>query len=910
MKLFKASVYLSVLLTLGACSKQASVDNHLNKAKVYAKEQKTSEAVIELKNAIKADVNSGEARFLLGKIYLEQGDALAAVKELERATKLKYANDLLVPLLARAYILTDADDDVIALSDSAQNLKKKAVIQYLAYKTLAALRSEQVEIAQASALQAKSEDSENTYSKLAEAYVVFSENNFERAVILVKEILIKSSDNPDALMLQGQVATAMSDHGQAAKSFQRYLSVQPKSGIVLLLLADSLLKSEQYKKAELYADTVLAAVSTQPFAKYIKAMVRFQSKDYAKASEYAEAALSANFNQFNLKLVAGASAFYLNNWEQTNLHLNAIAKYLPPDHPAKKMLALSQLELGLINDINETLSDFSSKNESDSQFIASLSYKLLELGAVDEAKELVDKNINTNASNSARQGVLKLMMNDPSGMQDLKNAVKLNPELIDAELALAFASVQTGDIEQARKIAKRWEVAYPDKAGSANLMAMIYIKEKNFIKAEDALQESLRKEKDNIFALIELVNSARYQDKLALAKERANNLIILYPNNEKAQRLYFELHRNESAVELIISSYKRNKQNIKKALLASEALMRLEKVDDALVILNKIEQKSRLPKRYWQLLLLAYKQQRNENKMLNTMEQWQKLSPYHIEPSILLIEYFSNKRDFTRAISIVNRAFEYHPDNLTLQLVKMQLLLRAKEIYQAKELYNVLAKRDIKSALKMGLEGRILLLEKKFSQATSKLDSFYQAYSSAQNAIYLASAYQGNSQDTKAIDVLKGFLSKNNDDRVRMILASIYLNSSKDKAIESYEKVFKSQPSSVVVNNNLAWLYMEKGDLDSALKFSEKAISIAPDVANVVDTYSQILLKRGEKRDALKNSAKASELSNGKDIDIQLNYIETLLENSRKNEAKALLIKTEVSTKKQMARKSQLVKLL
>ncbi|WP_114327653.1 XrtA/PEP-CTERM system TPR-repeat protein PrsT [Candidatus Colwellia aromaticivorans] len=909
MKFTKAGICLSIILALSACSEKETAESYLIKAKHYTQENKINEAVIELKNSIRADVNNGEARFLLGKIYLNQGNGTDAVKELERARKSKHINKHLIPLLARAYLLTDSDDEVIALSDDAKSLKEETLSRYLAYKTLAALRSEQVALAQTSAKQAMSSNPDEFYSKLAETYLVFSENNLERASILAKSLLAISAENPDALMLQGQIATAMKDYEQAAKSFQLYLSAQPKSGIVQLLLAHSLLKSEQYVKAELYADTILAQLSTQPFANYIKAMVRFQSKDYEKASEHAEAALSANFKQVDLKLVAGASAFYLKNWEQTNHHLSAISKYLPPEHQAKKMLVLSQLELGLINDISDTLNGFSANNDSDSQFIASLSYKLLELGAVNEAKQLVDKNesVDSDAGQSARQGMLKLMMNDPSGMQDLENAIKLNPKFVEAEFALAYASVQVGNIEQAKKIADKWKTQYPDKAGSSNLMAIIHIKEKEYIKAEQALDQSLSKEKDNAFALIELVNVARYQDKIELAKERANHLIEVYPDSDKAQRLYFGLNRNEKALEMIISSHKQDKLNIKKALLASEALVSLKKIDNALEILKSIQQEQKLPKRYWQLLLAVYKMQQNENQIIATLEQWREASPYHIEASVLLVDFYANKKDYSRALSVVNRAFEHHEYNLTLQLVKMHLLLSSKELYQAKALYKTIAKRDIKKPLKMGLEGRIFLLEKKFEQAIPKLDNFYQAYPSAQNAMYLASAYQGNSNESSAIEVLESFLVNNEkNDRVRAILAGMYIINDKNKAIESYVKIAESQPNSVVVLNNLAWLYMEKGELDKALRYSEKAVLLAPKVASVLDTRGMVLLKSGSEVDAWKMIYKAFNISQGADNNISLNYAEALIANNQFEDAITFLGSLSLHNKELLERKVQL----
>lgn len=910
MKLVTVTLLLSVLLLLSACSEKESVESYLYKAKSYIKKNQINESIIELKNAIRADINNSEARFLLGKTYLNEGNSVDAVKELERALKLKNDNELLIPLLARAYLLNNSDDAVISLENKDLNLKSEALTQYLAYKTMAALRSEQLEIAQLSVQQAKLVKPDSQYSQLAEAYLIFAESDFERASIIVKNILELSVDNPDMLMLQGQVAIAMQNYELAVKSFEHFLLIQPKSGIVQFLLADSLLKSGQYVKAEQYADRILALLSTQPFANYIKAMVRFQSKDYTKASEHAEVALSANFNQLNLKLVAGASAFYLKNWEQTNLHLSTVTQYLPPKHQAKKMLAISQLELGLINDINQTLSGFSSSSESDSQFITSLSYKLLELGAIDEAKTLVNKDRNTSgdAKATARQGVLKLMMNDPSGMLDLEHALKLNPELIEAELALAFAAVHSGDIEQAKKIAKKWEVEYPSKAGSPNLLAMIYIKEKNFLKAEFALKESLSKEENNIFALIGQVNLAIYQAKPELAKKRVNNLIILYPDSDKALRLYLDIYQNEKAVEFIVSSYKRDTSNINKALLASEALIKLKQIDNAVEILNSIKQDAKLPKRYWQLMLVVNKEQ--PNKLLSTLEEWRKISPFHIEPSILLVEYYRNKRDHTRAISTVNQALEYNLDNTTLQLVKMQLLLDTKELYKAKKLYKVLEKHDIKEALKLGMEGRILLLEKKFDLAISKLDEFYKAYPSAQNVIYLALAYKENGGEVNAIKALEGFLKNNDSDHVRAILANLYLASNRNKAIQHYEAISMQQPKNVVVNNNLAWLYMEKGDLSKALKFAEKAFSEAPEVANVVDTYGKILLKSGDKRKALEKAEQALALVDGKDIDIHLNYIEALLANSRKNQAKKALEMVKPKTDEQKNKVAKLAELL
>ena len=444
---------------------------------------------------------------------------LAATKELERAQKLKFSQNKVLPLLARAYILTDSNSDVLALSADSKKLPAEQQSRYLAYQTLAALRNGEAEIASQAEQLAAEIAKQGVYSMLASAYLALSESHHEQVNTLVSHILSIDPEQVDALLLQGQVSMVTEDYEQAIKSFSQFKKLQPRFAIVKLFLANAFLKAGKYQEAEKEVAPVLVKVPNQPFANYIKAMVSFHEKDYTKASEHAELALSANFNPFNLRLVAGASAFYLQNWQQSYYHLTNVVKYLPNDHQARKMLTVSQLELGLINEVSDSVGSFSDNTELNGQFLSSLSYKLLALGATSEAKKVLTQSQHSSlatASQNARQGILKLMMNDPSGIENLQDAVKLDPELVDAELALAFAALQTGDIEQAKAIAQKWQTQYPNKASAYNLFASIAFEEQDFQKAEKALHTSLRLEPDNLFALSEQLRIARQQNNEAL----------------------------------------------------------------------------------------------------------------------------------------------------------------------------------------------------------------------------------------------------------------------------------------------------------------------------------------------------------------------------------------------------------
>ena len=70
-----------VLLALAACGWEETSVQHLDRAKEYINASDNDAAVIELQNALKLDGASGEARWLLGKVYLDTGEILAAEKE-------------------------------------------------------------------------------------------------------------------------------------------------------------------------------------------------------------------------------------------------------------------------------------------------------------------------------------------------------------------------------------------------------------------------------------------------------------------------------------------------------------------------------------------------------------------------------------------------------------------------------------------------------------------------------------------------------------------------------------------------------------------------------------------------------------------------------------------------------------
>jgi putative PEP-CTERM system TPR-repeat lipoprotein len=918
MKFIKLLVVIGLINGIVACSESETAESHVNKAKTYINESKFDESIIELKNAIQKSPKNSEARFLLGKLYLQEGSGFEATKELEKADKLKYSKSKVIPLLARAYLVTNSDEDVIALNDQALKLPDEVKSQYLAYNTLANIRIEDSISAKKSALIANESSISTSYSYLASAYILLLENKLDAAKIKVNKALVTSPENPEAIMLLGQINTALGLFSEVSKNYLKYASLQPKSRVIVLLLADAALKEKDYENAERYADSILKNVPNQPFAHYIKSVARFEAQDYKEANVHAEQAELYGFNSSQLKLVAGASSYYLDNFEQSYHHLSAIAQYLPIEHPALKMFAISQLQLGLISDITDTLNNFTVTSKEDAKFLSTLSLQLAEIGAMDDAKALAAKVISKDAENAEdniSRGILKLMLNDPSGMTNFQNALSLKPDSLSAELALVAAALQINDFDKAFKISKEWQEKYPDKPGAFNVLATIYLKQGKLDLAKVSLNKSLNLSAKNHFAISNLINIALKRNELAEANRLSEIGINLFPENEKMLKQYYivsreDIQKRALATAKIKTLFEAKTDVLSLGLLYSEVLIDQKEYKQAIGIIGSFKPSIRSPKKLWQLNIVAHRYINEGNGVLGIINRWAKTNPYALEPILLLLDQHMRNKEVDSALGLVDKALSgYQKNNVMLTTAKIQILLDSGKLREAKAFYPEFSDNVINKKVVDGIQGRIFLLEKNYAKAEPLLKSFYKDFPSSKNVISLAVAQKGINLASEAISTLEVFLDKNaSDNNVRSLLTNYYLESQQNKAIPLYEELLLAKPDNIVFLNNLAWLNLENGNVELALKYSSKAVKLAPEYPNVIDTRAMVLLKAGRKVDAWQAIIKAYGITKGQDPSISLNYAEVLIANDKNQEAMAVLKRIKSKNIEIMNRKEQLSK--
>jgi tetratricopeptide (TPR) repeat protein len=181
-------------------------------------------------------------------------------------------------------------------------------------------------------------------------------------------------------------------------------------------------------------------------------------------------------------------------------------------------------------------------------------------------------------------------------------------------------------------------------------------------------------------------------------------------------------------------------------------------------------------------------------------------------------------------------------------------------------------------------EGDLAMAQKRYKDA---LASYRKAGEKGQDrglvlAQYAAARLAG---DPSALKVVEDWVAAHpGDSRAVIVVAeSRHAAGNRDSAISLYEQGIAASPKDVVMLNNLAVLYQEKGD-PRAADVGQRAYNLAPNSPQVADTYGWILFDTGRLDESIRLLDAASRAAPNAG-EIQYHYGAALAKAGRKEEA-------------------------
>ncbi|GAA0854204.1 XrtA/PEP-CTERM system TPR-repeat protein PrsT [Aliiglaciecola litoralis] len=876
----------TLLLVLGltliiGCSQKTSED-HLKAAQDYIAEKRLDSAVLELKNAIKLDPRDPVARFELGKVYLTKKQYESAEKELNRALEYGQPASDVIPLLSQAYQNTGALSELSEIDHTEAGMSPEQEIEVGFFKLQSFAQLGKEKEAKALVEQLSSIKVDTVYRGLVDVYgSVMMGGDVQQAVSDAEALVAKFPNNADLLKFQGQLYLRISEPEKAAEVYKSYLQVFPEDTQTVFVLAKLLVDNGKILEAEPYIDQLLAKNAENPLLNQLKSVVSAAKNEHEDAQRYAEKAIQNGRGDPVLRLIAGHSAYILKDFEAANRHLSYIASSLPPEHPGLKMLAASQLELGMSGEASEMLSKFDNVSEDDAKLFSKTGYELIRSGNIKEAKEVVERSaaISRTAEDLTRLGVLRLSLNDVSGIIDLETALEKSPEMEVTRATLANAYLATNQLDKAKDLATDWIKNEPQDFKGHMLLGEVYVKQGDFAKALDEFNKADAIEPENGLVLLAIANLDLVQQKFAEGAKKLKAILDKKADFVPAIATYYlalrAQEKGKEGMQPALDALKSNPNDPQIRLVVARMYLSERNWQDALNTLEEFDENDKTAPAYWNikgksLLGLGVISDANQH-----YDKWIAAYPNSKDANLGKLLLLDAKGDFKEGAER-SAAFLEVRDDLAVRMLNVHFLVMSGQINQAKVAFAALPDNAKQLPVAQGFQARILLSENDNEGALEYSKTVYENIPNSRNAVLLAVNLERLNRKNDAMALLQAHAEQFPQDvAVKMMLAERQITSDESKAIATYEKTLKLNPNNFVVLNNLAYLYIQEGRLKEAETYARQAVDLRPDNADAVDTLAQALMKQQKYDEALKFYDRVVN-DKMKNNEIFLNYVEVL----------------------------------
>jgi len=892
LKIKQAIIVTSIcLMGIVACGDKNTSSEYIASAKQLAASNQDKAAILELKNAVRLEPNNAEVRALLGSAYLKTGDVLFAESEFDKALAKGLAPREIIHNLSRVYLLLGKEEELKALLN-VNGLNEQEQVVVNTYIGLMYIQKNDLENAELYIMQATELSEDNLYSKLGMLWLK-SSNSSTDALAAVEELLKVDNTLSEGVLLKGHLLRSKGDVIEAASAYNDYLNLHPLANHVKLFKASALVEAEKFKEAELDIDYLLKIAPNHPMLNELKAITRFYDNDFESAESYARKSIQIDTERSLATLIGGISAFKLNNIEQSYRYLSTLDKKLKHGHIGQKLLAITRLKLGYLNDIADGYSADTEITDFDLKMLTATSKSIAKAGNVDKARRLllnIDSSKINNIDKLTQLGLLKLSLTDIDGLKYLEKAVALNSENIESKIILVVSLISKNKLDEAEELLITWLQIDPNEPNFKIALAEVDIKRKKYNSAESKLKAVAEQYPKNISSRFRLSQLLMKQgnniEALSLLKQ------VFDLNNKHSGTLSglvtLSTDKNLNIQDFLLSEWTENK-SVELSTALAKSYAAIKEHEKSIEILKTVDNKN--SSRHFILIGDIYLDAQNIAEAEKAYSMAVTINNVEIQAITKYALSLEMQKKYQQALEVIQKGLSAVNSNQVLELLEVNYLLFTNQTELAENKFNSYnIKESNQPVIYTRLGGQVALAQQKFNVAIIYLEELVKLENKKKNVLMLAMAYAGNGNLNGTIATLTTFLEKEDNIDVRANLAQVYMSTNLVLAKEQYLILVKKAPNNFLIHNNLAYAAVKTDDIKIAIKHAEKAFELAPENPQVIDTLGFISFIQKDYSKAFGYYEQANAIAPD-DIGIIKHMADCLIKMNRVEEAEALLAK-------------------
>ncbi|KMT66293.1 XrtA/PEP-CTERM system TPR-repeat protein PrsT [Catenovulum maritimum] len=895
------AIALSATLFAAVAIAETSSEYYENALQFHHKGESKA-AVIELKNALQQDYNNVSARILLGKIYLANGEAEAAVKEfsLVKASRvdlslfaIEYGNALLsvadYTRIIKEIKPTRQDEQL----DASIYVLRGNAYQKLGKKTLSKDAFEQ----------AKKLVPFHEGAILSEISLLMDMQQFDKAQSELEAILLDSPNNAQAWFLLAEISKIKGDLKVAIAKYIKAIQLNPKHQIARHTLIEIYLQQSELNLAFEQVNQLKQIWPNDPLNDYYQAILLLRQNKNAEAHSIL-AELSDKISALDSKQVAlnhqlsminAISYFLLGQSENARSYINQLLLKNPYSLDLALMMAQIELDDGDYYAAQSLLDKWQANQVKNIRYYQVMGSALAKQKQYLRAETILNRGLSLYPNDVVLNRLLAVTYAHQGKQEQAIQKLKKLQSAGGVELLLGYIYLEEGMKQEALALARRLIDTNQEVSVSVKNFYAACLMSNSFIQeAKREFEQILQKEPGYKPAAINLARIYVLTKDTNSAKELLETLIELNGFDYSANELLVEIHLNEG-------SYFKANQRLEEALTKSSGddISILKRLINTNLISNNFD----AVEKYTELL--------NEKSPLNA---------FVIEARIKIDIDSGNLNSARRGAGVLYGLSLNNPEKLSRVLeyqvfiedlegaektLNRLVFLKAEPAqYADSQIQYLLRKAGSRAALKelhkkgnlltdmhrLELEKSINLHSGNFSTALSLVESQIKKKNTDLLSKQKISLLRKLGQYNQALDYVTAII-QNNPKKMdyQSIKADILLEIGRNKdAVSILQRLLVNDPTNPRLLNNLASSLAEI-DPNQALVYIERA-KLSNESAILLDTFGWVLANLGKYEDAL-IQLRAAYLKAPRQADVNYHLAFVLNKLNRVNEAKSYLSK-------------------
>ncbi|NML25424.1 PEP-CTERM system TPR-repeat protein PrsT [Zoogloea sp. G-4-1-14] len=883
-------------LLLAACSD--SPESMIASAKDYMAKEDRSAASIQLKNALQKDPNLAEARYLLGKVYMDQGDYASAEKEFVRANDAGFKPDLVVPALAQALLNSGQGQRVVVELSTEKLITSEAKASLFTSRGFAQLVQGKRPAAQEEFQAALKALAGYAPARVGLARLKAVDKDFDGALADIDDVLKADPKLPEAHALRGDLMLIKGRPQEAITDFEAVIAARPTDIAAYQSVVSLQIRLNKLDDAQAKIGALRKAVGNHPLALYLQAFVDFKRGKTKEAYDTILQVLRVAPDHVPSLMMVSALQLQRNDFVQAQENLNKVLAKVPNHVYARRLLVSSYLGL---RDTGRALDGLQPllKDQSDDVAVLSLAGQVYAMnGDFKRSEEFFSRAAKSDPGNAGyrtRLGLTRLASGESDqAFQDLEAASALDADNIQADITLIMAHLRRNETAKAMAAVQVLEKKKPKDPITFNMKGGVLLATKDIAGARQAFEKALELKPDFLPAVNNLARLDIQAKQLDSARKRFETFVDKNPNNPQGYLQYAEfLAMTGTQVKDVQAVLEKGLTANPTSLPVRMALVRMlaQAGDTKRALVLSQEAAASAPEDPSVLDLLG-RAQVAAGEMQQAQSTYGKLAtrvPNSIVPLIALADIYTAGKDLSSAEQNLRKALAIKPDALDAQQRLIAVLVTTNRGDAAVAQVREVQRQRKDSPIGYMLEGEVQTSLKKPLEAVAAFEEAYKRDKSVQPLVRLHNARLAAGQTQEASKQISEWLRANPKDlTVRTYLAERSLVEKKyDSAAQQYRQMLEIAPKNAMLLNNLAWVLGKLND-KSALSVAQQAAALAPNSPVVLDTLGVLQMEGGDTAKGVESLKKAVSLGPNQP-QLRLNLAKALIKTGDKDGARKML---------------------